>query len=401
MLINAKNMQFDTTEIRTQLAESLAHDICSSDKVTVDKLENYRALSHVFMALGIVTTNSGMHCLVYAEANTLLDYSLIYNMRVGKVWLNQLLDYTIGSGIFSGEDEYTSKLFGQSIFESETETLKRIVRKVNQIEKMLNIKLNDEDEAEQIRFNLILDTPSGIEELYKEDPRIIKRLDSCLDAIYNMLVNYNMILGSVFTSDIVSRNVSALNIIKLVKKGTDTPVNFYTGECLGVVLEALTINKKGHTMESPLSIHKKLISIGRYPGFETIIEQRPKKVATQSKYVSEMFGVGKHEMTDSFTTSEYIVYHDGAESEIDSATGMYLLCQSSNLGLDRAKMMKARVERDKAMASGKLDTIAIEDDSPIVDSELFKIRSMQENQFIRLFIPKNVDLSNSFKAKYV
>lgn len=252
-------------------------------------------------------------------------------------------------------------------------------------------------------------------ELLEKIIELLKEVKSKLDkeSIYNnVTLRYEVV-----------HDVLALNLIKLIKKGTDNEVTMFTGECTGMVIEALTVNNYLNKYTPGFGMIKKyndvpsrLIVLKSYKPTElnnndrsigTIHSEIFRDISGECSYNDIVFTD-----TDGIKCTRFV---DVAGVNIQSTQGI------KNAIAAVAKYSKEifesitqnRLVSDSVANSG--NTITREDiekfraaqsssDKIIVLSDKGHLAMMESTAPLtmeRLILPKGRDLSASFKAKYI
>ena len=97
--------------------------------------------------------------------------------------------------------------------------------------------------------------------------RLTKRLETELSKIKERIISGKELSRSIAVTRVSLANVHALNIIKLVKKGTDGMQNQFTGRCNDITIEAMIGYRNRESKKIGIALVKKIISTESiYPG---------------------------------------------------------------------------------------------------------------------------------------
>lgn len=290
----------------------------------------------------------------------------------------------------------------------------------------------------------------AIEELLKYDNFKMTLIQGLIQ-----ISNQDIEVDDYIESYVVRRPVNALNIIKIIKKGTDTKEYFYTGKCEGIVVEVLSaVDPSLNTFtDSDINIHKKFLKPGIksesiiYEGFGASPMQRPMGFAeimthtindniymTSVRYkvvslsddneasdiLKDIFG-DEEDTTDSKGT-RYTVIKDNATKVAkilaDGEVAIEVQLVGDNEEADNKLIndiitlienLRKSNEHDNEQSDEDFISLfdGIEDESSNVEYEYTLYNSINHNfkesrvLFDTLIIPENINLSESFKAKYI
>lgn len=413
MLVNAKNNQFDTEEIRSSIKQTIGglysrnRDFTNSDK-------DSKALIGVDIPIGMIATKAYPTESSQSKWDKFGVFSDI-QIEFQKIMSMNPSEITDDTGEFSSipEPEHISVLFieagigitipnmlpeeddrrirpltqllydtglekaqklgitlsksqndlayrgwggfgGDGVFgnltDLELSALVEVEQLAEDIENLLNRDIADDD----IRYRLNLLAADNPERLRAHNENFISELLTVIRKAKIRFFEQYSLSGNLMKNYLESKNISALNIIKLIKKGTDNAANYYTGDCFGIVLEALSIRtkKKENFFQPNMMVHKNIIYTHENPNI-------------------------KNTTMEVFYGIDIIAYHP-------YDCGMYLLV------IEPEQLEPGKNSRKDSGTEDYRD-----------EMEIMKQLRNKANNFLRLYIPRTMDLSNSFKAKYI
>lgn len=232
----------------------------------------------------------------------------------------------------------------------------------------------------------------------------------------------------------IRKPVNAMNLIKIIKKGTDTAENLYTGKCDGIVVEVLTaLENKSIFSAGELGIHKKFLNPGlkvkskNYEGFGSglsAMESTPIMTQTVNNNIY-MASVKSEFKTIEETESKHeeIDNQGKHDIEIDISVSFGDEIEQTEFKQDTSIRMKGASHDMLTSVFGKpiednintkgTESLASMFDEDIdislpetefkrlVSNNIFDTMRKSEVLFDRLILPENINLSESFKAKYI
>lgn len=240
----------------------------------------------------------------------------------------------------------------------------------------------DTDEAWKLRIK----RPQGAEmQDLLVDMTFLGRLHKSLEAIV-LLLDEKCVENPHITYEKVD-NVLALNIIKIIERGSDMPENQFTGRCTGLALEALIINKRYNATMT--QIVKSFDQATDFKMDSDLTFGEPNRIANVGKQYSLSC---TYLVNRRFTGMENLPNIRKSETiEIDNCSDM----------IDD--------DRDFYGLAGKiLESIGV--GARMGDIVVGSAGNFQwgippkrepETELLRLLVPIGMDLSGSFKAKYV
>lgn len=218
----------------------------------------------------------------------------------------------------------------------------------------------------------------------------------------------------------VINDVIALNMIKIIEKGSDNVKNLYTGNSKGIVIEALIINKQADdtTRNSDITVLKSFINsytINRELGAWKFINDKDTRKKNSESYFNSNIAtldninnimctqrvVRNFIDTESMKTFKALVEKElliQKEKEIEFINYVDSLDKS-----DIDEILESYDESDDSQI--KIDNHLEYEGKTQICSGLKCMSSLFYNgdteDLLWLLIPKGTDLSNSFKAKYI
>ena len=196
-------------------------------------------------------------------------------------------------------------------------------------------------------------------------------------------------------------DIVALNLIKIVQKGTDTIDTQYIGKCLGISIEAL-IFVEDEIKQSPEILKK----------YKKIFHQQD-DISNELRCEAAIIGYGHDQLATIFESDIQCL-------DIDRNLCSHLMAvrysnENSLLSLEAARM-EVRKSNSEECAKAR-DCAETEDGAkpvwqPNVNKETITFKKtstytpsfftlVDTHKLMRLIIAKGKDLSNSFKAKYI
>lgn len=418
MLFNAKNMQIDTKKIQEAIEASyekhfnlkelidsgdlgfptkavfgLAHITVRDTETQTTTSAASTAADGIFSMLGKIGKNKetppfGMRSGIgrgmgfgmafgmgsYSSIDILCTYGVydrVNNLTTGN---NFILDLT-------GDTRKISKFTENYEHNSGSTKTPRYITRVNEI-------------AEDIRdtyfgpnWLLFVNSSSKLEGS-KNEVEIYEQLEETLIEVRNRLSRNE--LAEPMIHYLALEDVSALNIIKIVNKGTDKESNYYTGKCSALVFEALINSRyeKGDSIQILKGMTKALefsLMGSENDNFNsgylmTSLDSIDHMMCT--RHILERFSsietLGSLKESARFLYEEQIKEMEKACNESDS----------DDVGVEN------KFDNSRCKVVGNFHVI--------FNSSIFGLNSeCNSNKLINLIVPTGMDLSNSFKAKYI
>lgn len=259
-----------------------------------------------------------------------------------------------------------------------------LIDEINRLEKYIESNYFNNDWLLKIVSTEVLNdyiTENLLSQIISGLKKLIENMEDGHSKLYYNTVIYHEVV----------EDVMAINLIKIVAKGTDTIETLYTGKCIGLVIEAL-INNKYEPYEN-ISILKSIHTYGNIDQGHCLNPLTSSDIMWSHNVFSikcdHMYCT--HIIPINYTTPQVLNTTDNVKDAFDvgkMAEIQNIITKKKSVDLTKMKENQDELSSDKILIS--TDSYGLYTPDIISRRELRKV-----------IIPIGKDLSNSFKAKYI
>lgn len=394
MLFNAKNVQFDTQEIYQTILDS-EHYCFDADSIIREGILGYPVQASLGLASITFPTDKKEHDQIIKMAGESKDSALarMTQFSVFQIIAECSLPNFDDSGLINMESGFQKHVLYLSLDINRNKLLssthKAIIWEVNKLAKEISNTYFDGG------WRIVLKSVNEIDR-YITSEKFWKIIEKALIGIKENLSKGIVNIPSIAYEAL--DDVLALNIIKLVKKGTDVPEHLYTGKCEGIIYEALVSKGLNNVI---LGEKKHSILKGCDDPYFSAIHTDHIKSAVRLLIKSEL--VLSKEVSNIKCT--YLVSR--MFTNMESMKTLKALAESE---LQQVEKMQSDLEKAENNPKDS-DTVKeinskteIEIENPYDEIRykyIYDLSVAKDDTLIKIIVPFGMDLSNSFKAKYI